>query len=396
MAGSDSYDVVVVGGGPVGLATAVAVADRGRSVAVLEAHGFFGGHGSSCGVERQWRHQYVERDIAELTVTARGVWREFEARVRRRLIHETGSLWFGDPRLHISEGQIDAAAAVLEELSLPYEAVDAAGLRDCFGFGGLPADYVGIHQPQGGVIDVPGTRGALYALAAELGCVLRAHEPVRAIELDGTVRLRTDRGEIRASRVVVAAGAWAGELLRPLGLAVEIATLSLDLTYFRRATAARDYPTWFEFRPPTAGDDFLSYGFGVAPWADDDLVQVSGFSESSGAAGPKAVADSRARTTAWVREHLTDLVPEIVVTGSCLAALPADQARQFYLGSAAGLVPHGDRLVVCAGGWAFKFVPLFGRACADLALDGHSRYALDRFALVPDPNTLIPTGAEQQ
>ena len=66
------------------------------------------------------------------------------------------------------------------------------------------------------------------------------------------------------------------------------------------------------------------------------------------------------------------------------AALPADPDRQFYLGTAAGLVPYGENLVVCAGGWAFKFVPLFGQACIELAVDGRSEHALERFALTAD------------
>lgn len=382
MRDSASYDVVVVGGGPIGLATAVAVADRGRSVAVLERDDFFTERGSSSGVERQWRHQYVERDIAALTLTSRRIWRDLERRVRRTLIHETGSLWFGDPLLHNSEGQIEAAAAVLDELSVPYEAVDVAALGSRFGFTGMPSGYQGLYQPQGGVIDVRGTRHSLLGLATALGCHLRAGEPVRELELvpDGA-RLHTPGGEIRASRVVVAASAWSGELVRPLGIDVDLVTLTLTSTYFRLAELSRDYPTWFNFRPSTPDDDFLYYGFGRAPWAGDDLVQASGFAESAPEAG--ALTDGFTRVTDWVREHMRDLVPEVVATSDCLAVLPADPGRHFYLGSASGIVPHGENLVVCAGGWAFKFVPLFGEACADLALDGHSKYTLDEFALTP-------------
>ncbi|WP_331446427.1 hypothetical protein [Streptomyces xanthochromogenes] len=83
-------------------------------------------------------------------------------------------------------------------------------------------------------------------------------------------------------------------------------------------------------------------------------------------------AGDLARTADWVSAHLPFLIPELTGASTCLAALPADPARQFLIGSLAGRIPNGERIVVQAGGWAFKFVPAFGRICADLALDGHS------------------------
>ena len=68
-------------------------------------------------------------------------------------------------------------------------------------------------------------------------------------------------------------------------------------------------------------------------------------------------------------------------TSTCLAVLPADPGRQFFLGTAAGLVPHGEHLVVYGAGWGFKFVPLIGRICADLAERGTTDYDMSRLAL---------------
>lgn len=49
------YDVVVVGGGPVGLATAYEVAKAGSSVVVLEQNNFFNQAGSSNDLARMCR-----------------------------------------------------------------------------------------------------------------------------------------------------------------------------------------------------------------------------------------------------------------------------------------------------------------------------------------------------
>jgi len=53
---SDSiYDVVIVGGGPVGLASAYQVAKEGKSVIVLEQRNFFNQAGSSGDMARMFR-----------------------------------------------------------------------------------------------------------------------------------------------------------------------------------------------------------------------------------------------------------------------------------------------------------------------------------------------------
>jgi sarcosine oxidase len=380
------FDIIVIGGGPVGLAAAEAAATRGMSTVVLERHDFHGGHGGSGGAERQWRLQYAEADLSALTLTARTAWRELESRTRRTLVHETGSLWFGDTTRESSEGQIDAAVRVLEDLRLDYEEVDAAALRSRYGFHDLPAGYRGVHQPQGGVIDVAAARWSLLDSARRLGCELRAGETVVDLALDGDgVTVRTDAHAYRSEHVVVAAGAWAAPLLKAAGVVIDLTLYELTQAHFRVRTG-RDYPTWFAFQEGTETDANLFYGFGRTPWADDDLVQVSPLFETDPLDGPAAVtgtprAHDLRRVTEWVRDHMPDLVPEPLRPGTCVAALPTDHGRQFYLGSAAGLVPDGERLVVSAGGWAFKFVPLFGRACVDLALDGRTEYGLERAGL---------------
>ncbi|MFA1538105.1 FAD-dependent oxidoreductase [Actinomadura monticuli] len=384
--GIAKYDFVVVGGGPVGLAAAAAAASRGMTTVVIEKYDFHGGHGSSAGSERQWRLQYAEADLAALTLSARTAWRDLEARVRRRLVHETGSLWFGDGRQHSSEGQIEAAVAVLDTLGLPYETVNSTALRTRFGFAALPSSYSGVHQPQGGVIDVAAARWALLEEARAAGCELRAGTEILDLTPDDSgVTLRTREGGYHAGHVIVTAGAWTAPLLSRVGVRLDLRIYELTKAYFR-IRSSRDLPTWFAFQPPTAADANLFYGFGRLPWGTDDFVQVSPLFETDPLDDPAARTGrprrhDLERVTAWVRDHMPDLDPTPLWPGTCLASLPGAHDRQFYLGGAAGLVPHGERIVVCAGGWAFKFVPVFGRACVELALTGRTEHGLERTGL---------------
>lgn len=50
-----TYDVIIIGGGPIGLATAYEVAKAGASAIVLEQNNFFSHAGSSNDLARMFR-----------------------------------------------------------------------------------------------------------------------------------------------------------------------------------------------------------------------------------------------------------------------------------------------------------------------------------------------------
>jgi len=60
------YDLIVIGGGPVGLSTAFHATQRGKKVLVIEQHAYLNDKGSSAGASRQFRLQYAQKYMAEL------------------------------------------------------------------------------------------------------------------------------------------------------------------------------------------------------------------------------------------------------------------------------------------------------------------------------------------
>ena len=123
---ADRVDVVIIGAGLAGSATAWALARRGRSAVVLEA--FEPGHrrGSSHGSARIFRRAYPDPLYVRLTGAAGELWRQLEDQAGEKLLTLTGGIDFGatrDPRrLH----EVLTSCGVPAELLEPEAAAEPA------------------------------------------------------------------------------------------------------------------------------------------------------------------------------------------------------------------------------------------------------------------------------
>ncbi|WP_445398912.1 FAD-dependent oxidoreductase [Streptomyces sp. LE64] len=383
---AEHYDVVVVGGGPVGLASAWHAVRRGARVAVFEQFEFGNERSGTSGAERHWRLQYTEPDLCRLTGEALPLWRDLERASGETLLHAFGSLWFGDVDVATNEGKISETARTMDQLSIPYEWLTASDIERRYGFAHLPRHFEGFVQPDGGAVDVRATVSGLLKLTGAR-CALRAGEPVQELvpDTDG-VRLRTSRGWCRADKVVLANGPYANRLLEPLGTRLDLNVFEMALVTLRQRDPRARYPFWFVFQEPTEEDTNLFYGFPPNSWQDTDLVRIGPVFEVNALSEPERATgapDPRHVTRAcdWVERHLPLVDPRPLVRGACLAVLPADPERQFFLGTAEGRFTGGENVVIATGGWGFKFVPLLGKVCGELCLDGATTYDVDRLAL---------------
>ncbi|RBR23684.1 uncharacterized protein FIESC28_03480 [Fusarium coffeatum] len=96
MSDSKIYDVVVVGGGPFGLAAGYEVAKAGASVMILEQNNFFNQAGSSGDLARMFRTMYTEEFVAELATKTMKHWDALEKDAGVSLRWMGGLFNFGD------------------------------------------------------------------------------------------------------------------------------------------------------------------------------------------------------------------------------------------------------------------------------------------------------------
>ena len=97
MTESEKYDLVVVGGGPLGLSTAYNCAKAGKKVLLLERFVLFNQSGSSAGLIRMFRTMYTEDYMADIAKDSIHLWNELEKEAGVKLREMSGLLNFGDP-----------------------------------------------------------------------------------------------------------------------------------------------------------------------------------------------------------------------------------------------------------------------------------------------------------
>ena len=193
-------DVVIVGGGLAGTATAWWLARRGViDVAILEREDAIGRHasGRNAGMCRQ-----IAEDDRWTALCVRG------ARFLReppagfgRVLEMTGSLLLGD-----DDATLAGLAALAARHGIVHRRVDAAEVaRRVPGAAGLGRAGA-IECPHDGIIDT----GALLDGFARGARVALGATAVDVREIPGGVLVTTPRGAIQARVVAVAAGAWAG------------------------------------------------------------------------------------------------------------------------------------------------------------------------------------------
>ena len=211
-------DVVVIGGGVIGVCTALYLAEAGQDVVLLEK-GRIAGEQSS----RNWgwiRQQGRDPDELPIMVEAIQRWKELAGRTSVDIGLRGGGVTY------VAR---DAKQLSAYEAWLPHAAAHGVDTRLLSGkeamalFDGLASEPAGALQTPSDLRAEPWTAvPALANLAAHEGARLIEHCAVRALDVQGgrIAGVVTELGLIAASTVVLAGGAWSSLLLRNHGVSI--------------------------------------------------------------------------------------------------------------------------------------------------------------------------------
>lgn len=367
------YDVIVLGTGAMGAAAAAHLARRGVRICGLDRFPIAHDRGSSHGQTRLIRLAYFEHpDYVPLLRRAYVLWRDLEESTGRPLLVESGLVLAGPPAGEAVAGTL--ASASIHGLSV--ERLLPAEARERWPALWVPDDWIAVHEPRGGYLFVEECVRAHAAEAARHGAHL-----IPGVQVHGwhSVRARggrhvvveTDRGPFAADRLVIAAGAWAADLLRLPRAPLRV--LRKSLFWYdpdEPATHAAGVLPCFAFDGPAG----FYYGF---PSLDGRGVKVAEHTGGIEVSDPLTVDRSldskeQARVERAIAAHLPRLGSRLLAHSSCLYTMSPD--GHFVV----GMHPEVPDVAVAAGfsGHGFKFASVIGEALADLAIAGKTSLPL--------------------
>jgi D-amino-acid dehydrogenase len=409
-----SSDVVVIGGGAVGTATAVELVRSGASVTLLE-RGPRLGWGCSAGNAGIVGASHVLPLASPKAILDGLRWlpradSPFGIRPRPRLLpwlarfvaaarprqvsratRQLRVLALASARLHdeLAAGALDAgyarrgllnvygtraayrdavrAAADDERHGLRAEVMDAAGLGRRFSMiNGSPAGAV--FYPDEAHCDPLRFVDALGERAVAAGVEVRTEEEVLGVRVDGArvAALRTTRGEIAADQVVLATGVWSPALVGQLGLPLPVeAGKGYHIDVEAPAGAAADHPIWFQEER-------------IVATPLEGRLRLAGTLELSG-------LDER------IDPRRVDAIMEAARNG--LRRLGHPRVREIWSGMrpctpdglpVIGRAPRAGNLILATGHgmWGLQLAPLTARLVAALATGAQAEH--DLHALRPE------------
>jgi glycine oxidase len=211
-----SPDIIIVGAGIIGCATAYELASRGAHVQILDARDVgLGATQASAGVLAPYIEAHDDSPLLGLATKSLSLYDDFIARLR----HDAHG-----PTQYFRTGTLETAAdeAALERLKRLAASLDAAGVKVEFLSGAdacraepnLAPDTLGallVHTH--GFVSARDLTHALLEAASARGVHFHRTCGVRRLARAETViTLETDEGPLSAPTVILAAGSWTGQI----------------------------------------------------------------------------------------------------------------------------------------------------------------------------------------
>lgn len=382
------YEVVIIGGGAMGLATAFHLNKRKVKTLVLEQFTFKNQLGSSAGVSRQFRIPYPDTYMVQMALDSEPYWDELQSYTEKKLMEKVGTLWFGDPTVHSTEGNIAEAEKALQELNVPYESLTSKEIEQRFHFKNLPEEYTGLFQKDGASIDFRATIQTLYELALKSEYItLEEEAPVIDIkDVNDGFQITTPNGVSYAKKIVLTPGPYMNSATNLLGFDVKATYWNMSSAYFKKTDPDIQYPTWFVFQNAEGENGNQFYGFPEVDWDHPGYIRTA----PDFVINPLKEPNERilipneqelAYTSQWIENHMTGMDPKPYYTSTCLVALSSIPNKELIIDFAPNYVSNHENIVIYATGWAAKFTPFLGKILADLAMYGKTDFDITPFQL---------------
>lgn len=417
---ANTFDVLVVGGGTIGVSAAYHAAQRGLTVGLVDRfpiplNNGSNDEGSSRKLERMFRILYAQQERVRLVETAYAMWHEMQDQVSSdpndRILVEQDQLFFGNPDATTFEGNINDIQKSMDTLGIPYDRLgnpeEIAKRYPIFNPDALSTPpphripYVGLVQNNGATINVQRAFQVIRELAARTGKLTDVTATVDSIHIQlpaGTWEVRMANGDRYCTKyLIICPGMWLNELLSSFDLKAyndgdtKWQIWQMTLAYFEPGRNGRQYwPIWYEFGNTETDSNRLFYGFPDVGFTPDTTRKLKISADYTGTKfdNPAEVTNEPdAKIVNDIQNHLAQLLMPGVLNlehpfypQACPYSISPD--GDMVIGKIP-VAPETEQYwpnasIFCmASGRGFKYTPIFGRILVDLAMDGETAYDKD-------------------
>lgn len=365
------YDLIIVGSGSVGAAAGCYATHSGLKVLMIDSAHPPHQQGSHHGNTRLMRHAYGEGEkYVPLVLRAQKLWDVLEDISGEKLFHRTGVINLGPE----DSTFISTVRSSAEKFALPLESLAAQAVMERWPTISLPEGYVGLFEPDSGVLRSELAIATYIRLAREGGCAQLFNCPVTGIShTDDGVVVQSAEGEYTASKLLVSAGTWVTKLLPALPV-----TPVRKIFAWHQADGRYSEENHFPAFSAEMPDGSQYYGFP----AEDNELKIGRHSGGQAISEPEqrkpfgSVASDGSEVFGFLRKFLPGI-------GGCLhgAACTYDNSPDgdFIIDT----LPSHDNTLVISGlsGHGFKFASVLGEIACQFAQGKPFAFDLTPFSL---------------
>lgn len=378
------YDLIVVGLGAMGTAVTFHAARMGQRVLGIDRFAPPHALGSTKAETRITRLAVGEGpQYLPFVRRSHEIWRELEAETGTDLLHECGGIIITEQQPVPGQRWEDfvvETARIAGDGGIPYDVMSPGEVRANHPWIAVPDERNAGYEPTAGLVMAEDAVRVQLALAQASGATLHVNEMVASINPDDNgVTVRTDVGNYRGERVVLATGPWFSELAAPDHAAQVQVTRQVvywfeveDLSSF--TTTAIPFVMWISQRD----EDYI--GLFPMPPGGTPAVKILGeqFIETT---DPKSVDRSVSQTEidtfydTHVATKFSGITRNCVRAEVCLYTNTTDD--HFLIDTD----PRSDRITVMSpcSGHGFKHSTALGEAVAQRVTTGASDLDLAPF-----------------
>ena len=369
-----NYDIIIMGAGIIGSASAYWASKYTSKVLVLEQFDFFHKKGSSHGASRIIRKAYSEPYFAKMAICAYQLWEKIEKESNFGLITTTGGLDLGNK----DDITIKKIITTLKETGQKYQIFSANQMKRDFSQLLVPENYISIFQEDAGIINAKKAIQAFQKLAKIQGAEFVDNTKLLSVTNNSDrLTITTNADEYSCDKLLLTAGAWTKQFLeQQFQLKINYNVYEPIYTYFKtenKSFSSEKFPIFIFW-----GDNKY---YGLPEHEKLGYIKL-GVHESSKFRNTnpdyrdkKLLKVLHKELLLFAKKHFNGLSMQSEKVEPCLYSTTQDE--NFIIDK----LPNDEKIILGAGfsGHGFKFAPLIGKLLVQLAMDEPPSVNLSRF-----------------